>query len=128
MKKAGKYILVVVGVLLIISLIGVFTFKAIFASPGATAVISQNGTVLHRIDLAMVDEPYEMTIETKPNGYNTIYVEKDKIKFIDANCPDKLCVQTGLLSRTSDIAVCLPHGLFIEIEGGESGGIDILAH
>ncbi|HHX60872.1 MAG TPA: NusG domain II-containing protein [Epulopiscium sp.] len=128
MKKVDKYILLGVVILLIVSIIGVYIFKFHLATPGATAIITQNGHAIHRIDLNAVTEPYELNVETENNGYNTIYIEKNKIKFSDANCPDKLCVQTGFLSSTNDISVCLPHGLFIEIEGGTEGDIDILAH
>lgn len=128
MKKADKYILIGLGALLVISLIGVFVFQMIFTSPGANAIITQNGTIIHTINLQAVAEPYELTVETGDHGYNIIYVEKDRIKIRDANCPDQLCVKTGFLSHTNDISVCLPHGLFIEIQGGTEGEIDILAH
>lgn len=128
MKKADKYILLSLTFLLVVSIMGVFIFKVLLAKPGTTAIISQNGSVIHTIDLSRVDEPYEFTIETDHGGFNRVYVEKDRIKFSDADCPDKLCVQNGFLSYTNDIAVCLPHGLLIEIEDGEEGEIDILAH
>lgn len=128
MKKADKYILFGVIILLALSSISVYIFKIFLSKPGATAIITQNGSVIHRIDLSEVNNPYEITIESDNNGYNTIYVEKYKIKFSQSNCPDQLCVKTGFLSNISDIAVCLPHGIFIEIEGEAEGDIDILAH
>lgn len=128
MKKADKYILLGIGIFLSLSIILVFIFKTFFTTPGARAIVTQNGNIIHTINLNEVSEPYEIIVETDHNGYNTIYIDKDKIRFTDANCPDQLCVQTGFLSNTSDIAVCLPHGLFIEIEGGTEGDIDILAH
>lgn len=128
MKKADKYILIGIAALLLISMVGVYIFKTALANPGATAIITQDGRVIHTIDLKKVSEPYELIIESKDGGSNTICVEKDKIKFIEANCPDKLCVTAGFLANTNDIAVCLPHGLFIEIEGGSEGEIDSLAH
>ena len=128
MKKADKYILFGVIILLGISIVSVYIFKTFLSKPGATAIITQNGSVIHRINLNQVADPYEIAIESDNNGYNTIHVEKYKIKFSQANCPDQLCVKTGFLSNISDIAVCLPHGVFIEIEGDAEGDIDILAH
>lgn len=128
MKKADKYILLVVIILLVTSIVGVYLFKTVLSTPGATAIITQNGSVIHSIDLNKVNEPYEITVKAENNGFNTIYVEKGKIKFSQATCPDQLCVQTGFLSHINDIAVCLPHGLFIEIEGGSEGDIDSLSH
>ncbi len=128
MKKADKYILLVIIILLVTSIVGVYLFKTVLSTPGATAIITQNGSVIHSIDLNKVNEPYEITVKAENNGFNTIYVEKGKIKFSQATCPDQLCVQTGFLSNINDIAVCLPHGLFIEIEGGTEGDVDSLAY
>jgi len=47
---------------------------------------------------------------------------------MDANCPDKLCVKTGILSYIDDMTVCLPHGLFVEMQEGEAGEIDGLSY
>lgn len=128
MKKADKYILLAIIILVVLSSLGVYISQTILAKPGATALISQDGDVIQTIDLSKVEDPYEFTIKSNNKGINTVYVEKDHIKFASANCPDQLCVKTGLLSRSNDIAVCLPHGLIIEIQGGSEGEIDILAH
>lgn len=128
MKKADKYIIIGIFILLLISSLWVFIYKSSKDVKGSQAVISKDGNIIETIDLSLVKEPYEFTIKSKNNGYNTIYVEKDKIKFIEANCPDKLCVKTGLLTNTSDIAVCLPHGIIIEIKNGKDGQMDSLAN
>lgn len=128
MKKADKYIIIGIAILLVISMIGVYIFKTLFSKSGATALVTQNGTIIHDIDLNKVSDPYEFIVEADNGGYNTIYVENGKIKFNEADCPDQLCVQTGFLTNTNDISVCLPHGLFIEIQGGMEGEIDILSH
>jgi len=128
MKKADKYIIIGIFIVLLISSLWIFIYKGSKDVKGSQAVISKDGNIIETIDLSLVKEPYEFTIESKNNGYNTIYVEKDKIKFAEANCPDKLCVKTGLLTNTSDIAVCLPHGIIIEIKNGTDGQIDSLAN
>lgn len=128
MKKADKYILLGIAILLVISIAGVYLFKTYFSTPGATAMITQKGKLIHTIDLNSVTEPYEITVASDNDGFNTIYIAKDKIKFSNANCPDQLCVKTGFLAHTNDISVCLPHSLFIEIQGGSQGEIDTLAH
>ena len=128
MKKADKYILLTVAILLVLSTLSVYLFKTHFSKPGAIAVITQNGTPIHKIDLKHVESPYEITTQSDHDGYNKISIQKDAIKITDANCPDKLCVRTGSLSYTGDIAVCLPHGLMIEIQEGETGELDSLSY
>ncbi len=82
------------------------------------AVIKYDNNEIYRIDLNSVDEPYYIPIE---NEYHTkILVEKGKICFAEAECPDKVCVNTGKISRPGQIAVCIPAKLIIEITGRES--------
>ena len=82
------------------------------------AVIKYDNNEIYRIDLNSVDEPYYIPIE---NEYHTkILVDKGKICFAEAECPDKVCVNTGKISRPGQIAVCIPAKLIIEITGRES--------
>lgn len=37
------------------------------------------------------------------------------ILFLSSDCPDKLCVNSGLLKRPGDFAACLPHEVMISI-------------
>lgn len=133
MKKADKYVLLGISILLIISSLGTYFFKTQLSKnplskSGATAIITQNGLPIHKIDLNAVGEAYEATIQGDFGGYNKIYVEKNQITIIDANCPDQLCVKTGSLSYQGDIAVCLPHQLMIEIQSEEADQIDSLSY
>lgn len=129
MKKADKYILISIFLLLFISTIGIYGYQKFSPNgAGTTAVITQNGKAIYTIELDKVKESYDFTIENEQGQYNTIYVEPGSIKISDANCPDKLCVQTGTLSKINDISVCLPHGLFVEIKDGVESEIDLLAH
>ena len=59
------------------------------------AVIRQNGKIIKEIDLNAVTDPYEFEIKTSDGHSNTIRVEQGKIAIIDADCADKICVNTG---------------------------------
>jgi len=83
-----------------------------------TAVITQNGVVLRKIRLDLVTEPID--IEYGGDYPGKIVAEKDKIRFYHADCPDQVCVNTGWITRPGQIAVCLPAGVIIKIEGGHS--------
>ncbi len=50
-------------------------------------------------------------------GYNKIEIGDGKVRVIDADCPDKLDVKQGWISKSGEIIVCLPHKLTIEIVG-----------
>lgn len=78
------------------------------------AVIKQNGQVVEKIDLDAVTAPREIIL---PGKYNEIIqVEKGRIRFKYADCPDKICVNTGWLEDVGDTAVCLPNRAVVTIE------------
>ena len=51
------------------------------------------------------------------NGISVhLKVEDGTIRFVDAQCPDKICEHAGALSKASQQAVCLPAKAWIIIE------------
>lgn len=89
------------------------------------ARILQGGELVYEIDLSTVSDPYEFSVSCD-EGSNTIRVEKGRICVIDADCPDKICVNTGYITNDSVPIVCLPHKLSIIVSGAE-GGYDAVA-
>ncbi|MGN0163436.1 MAG: NusG domain II-containing protein [Candidatus Ornithomonoglobus sp.] len=81
------------------------------------AEIKQNGELIKKLDLSLVDEPFEFDISDGNGGANTIRIEKGRIAVINANCPDKICVHQGFISNGSVPIVCLPHKLTITVTG-----------
>lgn len=94
---------------------------------GTVANIYQDGVCIHSVDLAAVTEPYEFTVSCEA-GKNVIRVEQGRIRVSDADCPDRVCVDSGWLSDSSAPIVCLPHRLVIRIEKRASDrGVDAVA-
>lgn len=94
-------------------------------SEAAVAQIKRGGSVIETIDLSSVAEPYEFVIEDD-TGYNKIRVEKGRIAVTDADCKDKICVNSGYIDNSAVPIVCLPHRLSITIVGGDKD-IDAVA-
>ncbi|MDR7870282.1 MAG: NusG domain II-containing protein [Tissierellaceae bacterium] len=60
-------------------------------------------------------------------GYNLIEIGNNEIRVIDADCPDKIDVKQGSISRIGETIVCLPNKMVIEIKGLETvDGIDMI--
>lgn len=77
------------------------------------AVITQNDELIEMIDLSAVTEPREITL---PGNYHeTVRVEPGRIRFLEADCPDLICVRTGWLQEPGEIAVCIPNKAIITI-------------
>lgn len=78
--------------------------------------ISQNGIVVREIDVSKVEDQFiEMEFEGRKN---LIEIKNGEIRVSHADCPDKVCVNTGRLKSGVPI-VCLPNRLIIEFTENE---------
>lgn len=87
-----------------------------------TARILRDGVLLEEIALDQVEESYTLTFEDE-RGTNTVLVEPGRIRILEADCPDQVCVNQGFISDGTVPIVCLPHRLLVEIVGAE-GDLD----
>ncbi len=117
MLKKGDIILVLtLAGIIVLSFAGLQVYKKFNnAGTGKIAVIRQNDKVIKKIDLDKVSEPQR--IEVKGDYVDVVLVEKGRIRFEEANCPDLVCVKSGWMSRKGDMAVCLPNRVSVRIEG-----------
>ena len=59
-------------------------------------------------------------------GTNILVIEDGRAYLIDANCPDKLCVHQGKISRTGEVITCLPNQLTVTVFGAEES-VDLIS-
>ncbi|MCL2696601.1 MAG: NusG domain II-containing protein [Oscillospiraceae bacterium] len=79
------------------------------------AEIYKNGELTHRIELAS-DKSDSTIID---DNSNVIFVGH-KVGVIHADCPDKICVNTGFIDSGVFPIICLPNRLEIRIVGVKS--------
>jgi hypothetical protein len=113
--KVGDFAIVVVIILIAV------TNLLIYIGPtngDATAVIIKNGKSIKELKLSEIKN----RIEINNNGeYDVLIVaENGKIHFEEANCPDKVCIKTGWISKPGQSAACVPAGIIIKITGEDS--------
>ena len=53
-------------------------------------------------------------------GENILVIENGQAYMKDADCPDKLCVRQGPVSKDGQSIICLPHKAVVEVTGNES--------
>ncbi len=90
---------------------------------GTIANIYLDGECIRSIDLAKVTEPETISVSCGA-GSNIIYVEPGRIRVLEADCPDQICVGSGWLTDSAMPIVCLPHKLVIRLETTAGSGID----
>ena len=119
--KKNKTTTVLILALLLLALVGAGGFWLLRSrDTGTVAVIWVDGQVFDRIDLARVEDSYEIEIDTQ-YGHNRILVEPGAISVLSADCPDQICVKQGKMTGGGVPIVCMPHRVVIEIGGS---GID----
>lgn len=114
MIKKGEIILIGIIILGAILSMGAYSHYKSLHKGDQIAVIIQNNKIIRRIDLDKVEKPEKILISG--DYHNLIRVEKGRIRFEKADCPNKICVHTGWLEKYGDIAVCMPNRVLISIE------------
>lgn len=84
--------------------------------------ISVGGNLYKKIPF---NSSVEETIDVKTDlGENVIRISKGYVQILDADCPDKVCIRDGSISKPGQSLVCLPHKLVVEIKGIKSNEVD----
>lgn len=126
LTKGDKYLILFI---LVISLLSLgYVKKAAFNHKEKYVSIQVDGKEIKKIIFDKNIIGKTIPIETE-YGYNLIEIGDEKVRVIEADCPDKLDVKQGFISKTGEIIVCLPNRLVIEIKGIESErDIDYISH
>jgi hypothetical protein len=122
--KKGDLILIA-GVAIIAGLMFVWnTYSPVLGSGHLIAEVRQDGRLLQKIDLNEVSDPEYIYIDSEVQ--QVILAEKGRIRFMESDCRDKICVKAGWLTKTGAKAVCMPAKTIIKING-ESKQTDSIA-
>lgn len=104
--------------LIAFALVSHFLTNVIFKKTTKEILIFSNGTQITSIDGTVIDNTTSgtFTLNDENGDFNTLEIHNGKIKCIDSNCPDKLCVSHGYLNEDidNDMIVCAPHKLIIQ--------------
>ena len=106
--------LIIVGVLLLAALALFFLMRARQdrdTGAGARAVVTVDGPEIGSYPLQKSG--------TFPlnGGTNILVVENGEAWVSEADCPDKVCMGMGRISRNGEFIACLPNRLLIVVEG-----------
>jgi hypothetical protein len=91
------------------------------------AEITVEGKLYKKILLSEHRGEEEFKVKTE-DGYNLIVLKDNSIAIIDADCPDKVCMKPGFISKPGESLVCLPHKLMVEVKGNTDIDDIIISH
>lgn len=106
-KKSDIILLTAVIILALFAL----AYVMLTRKTGKSVQISIDGELLETFELS---EDREHQIITE-KGKNVIVIKNDTVDVIEADCPDKVCVNHVPVENAGETIICLPHKLVIEI-------------
>jgi len=91
LKKGDLYLIGLIFLVVVLGMAFINIAKKQKENGSIIAVIKQDGRIIERINLDNVTE--QRRIDIDGDYKQTIIVEKGRIKFESAECPDKVCVK-----------------------------------
>lgn len=95
--------------------VSVCFFLFIFQPQGEFAEIFVKGNLVYRSSLTQ-------SFQGEFEGVHVI-IENNSIRVSEANCPDRLCVKTGAVSKAGSRIICAPNAVVIKITGGDRDAV-----
>ena len=121
-KEKKKYIrdLIIVGVLLIAAVLALLMLRnRQEKETGTDAVVTVRTNDGDEIYPLNKDGVFSLN-----GGTNTLVIENGEAWVSEANCPDKVCMGMGKISKNGEFIACLPNQVIIVVEGGEESPVD----
>lgn len=116
-ETAKKLDVIMIIVLLVFAFTSYTVTNFVFKNNKSNIAVFVAGEKIDYIDNKKIDINVDgtYTIEDGLGGYNVIEIKDKKVRCIDANCPDKICVEHGPLNMDidNDMIICAPHKLSI---------------
>ncbi|MCF6096588.1 NusG domain II-containing protein [Thermovorax subterraneus] len=99
----------------------IFTGFQIYGFTGGKtyAVIEINGKEYQKISLGK-DGPKMQLKVAGFIGDVVLEIDRDKVRVVASDCPDKDCVRQGWVSKPGQTLVCLPNRVVVKIQNTES--------
>lgn len=113
MRFFKKSDIIIIAVLLVLCLVFYFTYDYLSKDNHVKAEIYYFSELIDTVEL---NNGRETTFAIDINPNVILKIDRDGgIAFIDSDCPDKVCIKTGRLSRVGEYAACLPNGIIVKI-------------
>ena len=117
--KKLKRDLILAAVLLLLALILLWVIN-MNRKDGGFAVVRVDGETVARYPLSE-DGSYSLN-----GGSNHLIIQGGQAWMSEADCPDHICIRQDRIRYSGQVITCLPNRLTVTIEGGETGGVDLI--
>ncbi len=114
MKKYKKDIIIIA--ILLFTVLGTYFVFFLMNHKEARYVHIYKGDTLIETYSLNKNKAYDIDID---NGFNRVVINQGTVFIEDADCPDKLCVKQGKISKSGESIICLPHKVVVKISAEE---------
>ncbi len=113
-QKTLKNDIVLILALLLLALLAWGALR-LTKKPGGEAVVTVDGVLVATLPLSI---EARLPVGAERGFLNVVEVADGRVRVVDADCPDRLCVRQGWIRYDGESIVCLPHKLVVSIRGG----------
>lgn len=105
---------------IVISFVIFAGFQVYGLAGGKTYVLIEiNGKLYQRVSLGEDGPNLKISVPVT-TGENIVEIDRDRVRMLYAQCPDKDCMRQGFISRPGQMIVCLPNRMVIKIQSDKS--------
>lgn len=115
-------------VLLLLSVLAlalfIFVFQKVTGDEGGRVEIYVDGVLQESF---LLEEDRRIPIIGYQDGRNLLVIRHNQVQMEEADCPDRLCVKQGTVSRSGQSIICLPHRITVVIQsknGNVNNGLE----
>ncbi len=113
MKFAKKSDILIILIILISGGVLWAVYNNSVSNKPANAEIYYKSELIKTVDLS---KGQDKTFSIPQSDHVIFHLTADgRIRFEDSDCPDKVCIKTGWLSKVGQTAACLPNEVFLKI-------------
>lgn len=113
--KKYKKDIILISIILLLAIVLLFIYK-INTTKGNSVEVSLDGKIIYNLPL---NKNVTKTISSQL-GENILIIDNGYAKIIEADCPDKLCINQKSISNVGETIICLPHKLIIKITNNKN--------
>ena len=111
--------IILIGSILVVA-VALFLVFYLNRKPGDMVIVSVDGVVTAELPL---DKDTEYLIETE-SGENLLVIKDGKASITEASCPDQVCVHQREIQNDTELIICLPNRVIVEIQGESASELD----
>lgn len=113
---------ILVGIILVVACF-TFLLHEVVGGKGANCVTIKVAGEIEGV--YSLSEDREIVIN---NGTNILQIKNGKADMIEADCPDKLCVNQKAVSKNNENIICLPNKVIVEVSSSENSEYDAVTN